>query len=118
MAAASNSQVQAFVDGRTRPSCGNLLSWVLGALEDHENFDDIYANLTSGTPWTDSPASGVPHVALASDIINAEAAKFALATICSGNIGTDSATALSLVQTIQGQWPIVQKLPVTEVVPE
>ena len=38
-----------------------------------------------------------------------------LLTVITGSIGSDSATALSLIQGIQGQWPIIQKLPVSPV---
>lgn len=110
MATATNAQVQAFVDSRVRPSCMEILQWVYRRQVDKAGLSDIYAALTEQNPtWVDTNSNNAAHTAVPSDVLAWNTFVSNLLTVITGNT-TDAPTALSLVQGIQGQWPVVQEL--------
>lgn len=70
MAAASDAQVQAFVNTRIRPHAE--LTRALQALfsDDISAIDDIYNALNVGSPtWSDNRTDGPPHLLTPSDVL-------------------------------------------------
>lgn len=113
--AATNQQVQTFSDFRVRPRCATIALLVQQMQNDMANIGDVYANVSGASTWVDGRSDGVPHLATPGDIVNWNGFVTRLLQVITGSIGTDSATALSLVQGIQGQWPIIQELPINPV---
>ena len=69
MAAATNAQVQAFVDQRVRPRCEQIRALVLAMQDDIAALGDIYANLTNNPTWVDNRTDGPPHLLTANDVL-------------------------------------------------
>lgn len=67
--AATNAQVQAFVDSRVRPRCEQIRALINSINDDRAAFDDVYANLTNNPDWTDSRNDGPPHLLTPSDVL-------------------------------------------------
>jgi hypothetical protein len=104
MAIASDPQVQSFCDTTVRPRCAAIRDLYLALQEDKARFDDIYANITQGSPsWTDS-GSALPHHATTGDILAWNT--FITAFIAFVN-GTATATDS---QNAAAQYPVVRKL--------
>lgn len=111
---ATNQQVQAFCDNRVRPRCTDVVGLVQRSQNDLANIGDVYANLTSSPTWTDGRSDGVPHLATPADILAWNTFVTNLVAIITGAT-TDAAAALALVQGLQGQWPVIQRLPINPV---
>lgn len=69
MAVASNTQVQNYVDQRVRPRSEQIRALYLALKDDKASIDDVYANLTSPTPWADTRTDGPPHMLSAADVL-------------------------------------------------
>ena len=67
--AATNQQVQNYADQRVRPRCEQIRKLYLSCKDDKASFDDIYANLTGGSPWADGRTDAPPHLLSASDVL-------------------------------------------------
>ena len=67
--AATNQQVQAFVDQRIRPRCEQIRALVLNMQDDIAEISDVYANLTNSPTWVDNNTSNPPHFMSASDVL-------------------------------------------------
>ncbi len=98
--AATNQQVQQFVDGRIRPRCEQIRNLLVAMQDDISAFDDIYAALTAQNPtWTDQRTDGPPHLLTPSDVLAVNTMLHDLTTAISGD----------------GQYPIVEKVCVRSV---
>lgn len=69
MAAATNAQVQAFVNDRIRPRCEQIRALYNAVLDDIATIGDVYSNLTSSPTWTDNRTDGPPSLLAPSDIL-------------------------------------------------
>ncbi len=108
--AVTNAQIQSYVDQRVRPSCAEILLWVLKRQNDLANIGDVYANLAGSPTWTDSNGNSPVHVALPSDVLAWNTFCANLLTVITGT-ATDANATLAVVQALQGQWPIIKQLP-------
>jgi hypothetical protein len=72
--AASDLQVQQFVDQRIRPHAELVRALALAFDDDIAAIDDVYAALTAANPtWADNRTDGPPHLLTASDVIDINA---------------------------------------------
>lgn len=120
---ATNQQVQTYVDSRMRPSCTEIILWVLRRQADKATVDDIYNSLTPSPTWTDSNPNNSAHAAQPNDVLAWNTFIVNLLQIIAGPapvvVDNDggAAAALALVQNVQDQWAIIQKLPAVPPVP-
>lgn len=71
MAAATNAQVQNFVDRRLRVRCAQIRSLLLSMHDDKSAIDDVYANVSASGPasdWTDNRGNA-DHLMSPSDVL-------------------------------------------------
>lgn len=100
MAVASDQQVQTFVDERVRPRAEQARNLATLMLEDIGVFDDIYNALNQQTPtWKDS-RTDAPHSAEPNDVLAFNTFMHDVSTFI----------------TQHGQYPIVQKLCVRNII--
>lgn len=69
MPAASNAQVQQYVDERVRPRCEEIRALYQRCKDDKATIDDVYANLTSAPTWDDSRDDNPPHFLTPADVL-------------------------------------------------
>ena|SRR5438105_2281951 len=70
MAAATNFQVQNFVDQRLRPHAEKARELAVVFDDDVAAFDDVYAALNVQSPtWTDTRSDGPPHLLTPADVL-------------------------------------------------
>lgn len=70
MAAATDLQVQSFVDQRVRPRCEQIRALYLACKADSDAIGDVYAALNVGEPtWSDSRTDGPPHLVTPNDVL-------------------------------------------------
>jgi hypothetical protein len=69
MAAATNEQVQQFVNNRIRPRAQQIRALLLSMEDDIAALDDVYANLTDSPDWTDNRPDGPPHLLEPNDVL-------------------------------------------------
>lgn len=110
----TNTQIQTFLDQRVRTSSAAIVLWVLQRQSDVANIDEIYANLAGSPDWVDSNGSASVHSAAPSDVLAWNTFVSKLVSIITG-AATNAATTLADVQSLQGQWPIIKKLPTIQV---
>ena len=68
--AATDQQVQAFVDQEVRPHCEQARALALALDFDREVIDDIYNALNVQSPtWSDNRTDGPPHLLTPSDVL-------------------------------------------------
>jgi hypothetical protein len=68
--AATNAQVQNYVNERVRPHAELARALALAYDDDIAAIDDVYAALTQATPtWTDARADSPPHLLTPSDVL-------------------------------------------------
>lgn len=93
--AATDQQVQTYVDTRTRPRCEQIRNLAAVIADDIASIDDVYQALVQPNPtWEDNRTDGPPHLALSTDV-------------------TAWNTFIRNVQTAittDPQWSIIQKL--------
>lgn len=107
--AATDQQVQNFVDQRIRPRAEQIRALYLACKDDKAHIDDIYAALTQPTPtWTDNRTDGPPHLLTPSDVLAINTFLTGLiALVESGNSGDMTAAG--------AQYPVVLKATVRPV---
>ncbi len=67
---ASDVQVQHFVDGRMRPFAQLMRSIYLKSKDNKAVIGDVYAALAAESPtWTDTNATGPPHLITVNDVL-------------------------------------------------
>lgn len=72
--AASDKQVQQFVNERIRPRAEQIRSLLLAIEDDIAAIDDVYAALTAQNPtWSDTRDDGPPHLLTPSDVLGVNA---------------------------------------------
>lgn len=69
MPAATNAQVQQYVNSRVRPRCEQIRALYLAIKDDKAAIDDIYANLTNNPNWADSHDQNPPHLMTPNDVL-------------------------------------------------
>ncbi len=114
MGAVTDAQIQTFVDNRVRPRCTETVTLILKCQSDIANIDDIYANLNSSPTWVDANGSKSLHTAVPNDVLAWNTFIQQLVGLVTG-AATDANATLSTVQAMQGQWPIIKKLPTFQV---
>jgi hypothetical protein len=67
--AATNQQVQQYVNERVRVRAEQIRSLVLAMEDDKAAIDDVYANLTDSPDWTDERTDGPPYLLTPSDVL-------------------------------------------------
>lgn len=67
--AATNEQVQQYVNERVRPRSEQIRALYLLCKDDKGSFDDVYANLTDSPDWTDARTDAPPHLLTPSDVL-------------------------------------------------
>ncbi|GAA4442988.1 hypothetical protein [Bremerella cremea] len=67
--AATNEQVQQYVDQRVRPACEAIRALFTQSEDNIASIDDIYANLTDAPDWTDGRDDHPPHLATPTDVL-------------------------------------------------
>lgn len=67
--AATNLQVQAYVDQRVRPRSNNVVDLINELTQDQAVIGDVYANLTNSPTWTDNRTDGPAHLAVPNDVL-------------------------------------------------
>jgi hypothetical protein len=97
--AATDAQVQAFVNDRLRPRCEQALRLKQLLDQDIASIGDVYANVSAVNPtWTDTRSDAPPHLMTPSDVL-------ALNTFINN---------IRDALRDNAQWPIVQKCVVRE----
>lgn len=92
--AATNTQVQNFVDQRLRPRAEQIRALLLDMQDDVASIDSVYAAVTESNPtWTDQRTDGPPNLLVASDVAALNTLLHDLITAISGD----------------AQYPIAQK---------
>lgn len=76
--AATNEQVQAFVDNRVRPRVQQVRALLLAIEDDIATIGDVYANLTDSPTWADERTDAPPHLLTANDVLGIHAFNVAL----------------------------------------
>jgi len=102
--AATNEQVQQFVDDRIRPWCESARAILLLADDHRAAMDDVYANLSDSPDWTDEHDGHPPHLATPADVLAINTAMAALQKF------RDGTATVQDVADFAAQWPIVLKL--------
>ena len=105
MANATDAQVQAYVDQRTRPRCQQIRNLYLDCKDDIATIGDVFAALTQPSPtWTDQRLDGPPHLLAPSDVL-------AWNTVITGIVALIERTFpdVTTANSYGGQYPIVQK---------
>ena len=70
MAAATDQQVQTYVDTRVRVRAEQIRALYLSCKDDKGLIDDVYTALTEPTPtWTDRRTDGPPHLLTPADVL-------------------------------------------------
>lgn len=70
MAAATDQQVQQFVNERVRPRAEQIRALVAAMQDDKSVIDDIYQALNVESPtWTDQRTDGPPHLLTPADVL-------------------------------------------------
>lgn len=115
MAAATNDQVQHFMDERVRVSCEEILLWILKRQNDAANLDDVYENLNNSPTWTDGRTSGVPHLAVPQDFFAWNTFIQGLLAVVVNGATIPGRTAAETIADIHAQWATIQKLPIKPV---
>lgn len=107
--AATNEQVQAWSDQRTRPLCETLRDLINTLADDNASFPDVYANLNGSPDWTDGRSDYPPHLLTPSDVLAINTIVYNLNLILSGSSFADTAAKASAVDEIQAQLALIPK---------
>lgn len=91
--AATNQQVQNFVNERIRPHSEMARALKIVFDDDRAVIEDVYNNLNNSPTWTDNRTDGPPHLLTPSDVLAVNA------------FMEDIRTAIAN----HAQWPVVQK---------
>lgn len=67
--AATNAQVQQFVNERIRPRMEQMRALKIALDDDIAAIGDVYANLTNSPDWTDGRTDAPPHLLTPNDIL-------------------------------------------------
>lgn len=111
MAAASNAQVQAFVDNNVRPRCEQIRALLIAMETDQTLMGDIYENVNdAGSTWVDKHSGNPPHLLTRTDVLAWNTFLANLIAVIRGTIAdgekTDKGDA---VDNVSAQLPIMMK---------
>lgn len=102
--AATDAQVQAFVDQRLRPRCEAYRALMASIQDDQNAISDVYAAVTEQNPtWTDNRTDGPPHLLTPSDVAALNTIEAVLLKVNAGTATTADVTNMF------GQLPILEK---------
>lgn len=90
MPAATNAQVQQYVNDRVRPRAEQIRALYLACKDDRAAFDDIYTNLTNSPTWDDSNSSNPPHLLTPSDVLAWNTFLYGLVAFVEGTLTNDN----------------------------
>jgi hypothetical protein len=102
--AATNQQVQTFVDQRMRPRAEQFRALYLAAKDDLAEIGDVYANVNdAGSTFSDGRTDGPPHLVSRTDVLAYNTfltlfVAFIEGTLSSGNMNSG-----------HDQWPVLQQ---------
>lgn len=100
--AASNAQVQQYVNDRVRPRCEQIRNLYLSIKDDKAVIDDVYANVSAtSTTWTDSRTDAPPHLLTPSDVL-------AYNTFLDAFISFVEGGTTTTMDDGSAQWPVIQ----------
>jgi len=99
--AATNEQVQAFVNERVRPRCEQIRNLYLACKNDRAVFGDIYDNLTDNPTWTDQHSGNPPHLMTPSDVLAWNTFLFGLVAFVEGTLTNENKAEAS------AQYPVI-----------
>lgn len=86
MAAATDQQVQQFVNERIRVRAEQVRALAIALADDISAIDDVYAALNVGSPtWNDVRDDGPPHLLLPSDVLSFNTFMNDIRTAITGN---------------------------------
>ena len=109
MAIATDKQVQAWADQKSRTFCEALRGIKLSADSQNAAVADIYNACNQGSPtWSDNRHDGPPHLLTPADILSLNTVCVRLSAIFDGTLATD-ADKIAAVNDLASQWPIVLK---------
>lgn len=100
--AATNQQVQVYVDTRIRPRAEQFRNLVLACADDKTAIEDVFAAATQPTNWTDQRADGPPHLLALSDILVYNSIVSLFAKFVAGTATSQD------VADFAGNWPVFQ----------
>jgi hypothetical protein len=100
--AASNAQVQQYVNQRMRVRCEQIRNLKFAMEDDLAVIVDVYANLTNSPTWTDDRPDGPPHLLAPNDVLAYNTFLTAMAAFFDPNGDTTTIAAGA------DQWPVVQ----------
>ena len=107
MPAASNAQVQAFVNERVRPRCEQIRALLLAMEADRASADDVYENVNdAGSTWVDVNTSNPPHLLVRTDVLAWNTFLAGLVEIIRGTSANDAAR-IAAVNNVAAQLPII-----------
>lgn len=104
--AATNEQVQTWVNERTRPRAEQVRKLLLSLEDDNAAIDDVYANLTNSPDWTDTRDDFPPHLLTPSDVLAFSTLSVKLAAILRGTLVNDQ-TKIDACNDVAAQLPVV-----------
>lgn len=100
--AATNAQVQQYVNERVRPWAERARALYLEAKDHKAAIDDVYANLTDNPTWQDQRADAPAHLLTPSDVLAWNTFITGLVALVEGGAGAAEACAAA-----PAQWPVV-----------
>mgnify|MGYP000538214217 CR=1 FL=1 len=68
--AATNQQVQQYVNDRIRPRAEQLRDLYNAIADDKASIDEVYANVAEDSDWTDERSDGPPRLATPQDVLS------------------------------------------------
>ncbi len=102
MSAATDAQVQSYVDSRFRPRAEQLRALYLNMKDDKALLDDVYTALTEQNPtWADNRLDFPPHLLTSSDVLAMNACFTALIGLLEGaEVGNYATTLKACVRPV------------------
>lgn len=83
--AATNEQVQQYVNERIRPIAENLRDALIRCQDELITIEDIYQNLSNNPTWTDERPDAPPHLLTPSDVLGIHAFVFDFVAFATGH---------------------------------
>ena len=115
MAEATDAQVQAWANDRTRRRAEAVRNLAAVLTDDNGGIGSVYERLTGSGNWTDDRTDGPPNLLTGADILAFNTLSVELAKILNGDSFADDAARAASVVAIQGQLPTVAKAVVRSV---
>ena len=107
MPAATNQQVQTFVNERMRPYCEMSRALKLATDDDIGAIGDVYANLTNSPDWADGRTDGPPSLLAPSDVLAWNTYMFHFQRLINGC--ASDAERIESANGVKNNWTIILK---------